>query len=232
MTTLDKAYRWWYRDPLTKILFKGTFAKIGVRNLRWTNYASVTGKTPEKRDQMLRQTEQAFAALRHRPDHVIAFPDGTDRSGVSRGPVFAAWPVWHSRCRSPFWGCPLRGGAVGLLGRAAMVAVRAADLRPRGAGLGRDGRTALTVAGTGRSYGGPGGAGGRRWRRHHVLSRPVSRDPAISRFARPRRAGSCPAAGTAPTWQQISGGDLDADRVRVIEYTVNVAGRARRSWSA
>ena len=63
MTTPDKAYRWWYRDPLTKILFKGTFAKIGVRNLRWTNYASVTRKTPEQRDQMLQQTEQAFAAL-------------------------------------------------------------------------------------------------------------------------------------------------------------------------
>jgi NAD(P)H dehydrogenase (quinone) len=63
MTTPGMAYRWWYRDPLTKILFKGTFAKIGVRNLRWTNYASVTGKTPEQRDQMLQQTEQAFAAL-------------------------------------------------------------------------------------------------------------------------------------------------------------------------
>jgi NAD(P)H dehydrogenase (quinone) len=43
MTTPDKAYRWWYRDPLTKILFKGTFAKIGVRNLRWTNYAGLRG---------------------------------------------------------------------------------------------------------------------------------------------------------------------------------------------
>ena len=63
MTTPDKAYRWWYRDPLTKIMFKGTFAKIGVPNLRWTNYASVTGKTPEQRHQMLQQTEQAFAAL-------------------------------------------------------------------------------------------------------------------------------------------------------------------------
>jgi hypothetical protein len=40
---------------------------------------------------------------------------------------------------------------VGLLGLAGMVAVRAADLRsPAGPGLGRDGRTALTVAGTGR----------------------------------------------------------------------------------
>ena len=63
MTTPDKAYRWWYRDPLTKILFKGTFAKIGVKNLRWTNYASVTAKTPEQRAGMLERTEQAFAAL-------------------------------------------------------------------------------------------------------------------------------------------------------------------------
>ena len=54
MTTPDKAYRWWYRDPLTKILFKGTFAKIGVKNLRWVNYASVTTKTIEQRQQLLR----------------------------------------------------------------------------------------------------------------------------------------------------------------------------------
>jgi putative NADPH-quinone reductase len=66
MTTPDKAYRWWFRDPLTKILFKGTFAKIGVKNLRWTNYASVTSKSPEQRDKMLRETEHAFAALRPR----------------------------------------------------------------------------------------------------------------------------------------------------------------------
>ena len=63
MTTPHAAYRWWYRDPLTKILFKGTFAKIGVRNLRWTNYASVTAKTPGQRAGMLERTEQAFAAL-------------------------------------------------------------------------------------------------------------------------------------------------------------------------
>jgi NAD(P)H dehydrogenase (quinone) len=63
MTTPDKAYRWWYRDPLTKIMFKGTFGKIGVKNLRWTNYDSVTDKTAEQRDRLLRQTEQAFAAL-------------------------------------------------------------------------------------------------------------------------------------------------------------------------
>jgi len=63
MTTPDRVYRWWYRDPLTKILFKGVFAKIGVKNLRWTNYASVTDKTPEQRERMLLDTESAFAAL-------------------------------------------------------------------------------------------------------------------------------------------------------------------------
>jgi NAD(P)H dehydrogenase (quinone) len=34
-----------------------------VKNLRWTNYASVTAKTPEQRAGMLERTEQAFAAL-------------------------------------------------------------------------------------------------------------------------------------------------------------------------
>jgi putative NADPH-quinone reductase len=64
MTTPDKAYRWWYRDPLTKIMFKGAFGKIGVKNLRWTNYADVTAKTAEQRERMLRDTETAFASIR------------------------------------------------------------------------------------------------------------------------------------------------------------------------
>jgi NAD(P)H dehydrogenase (quinone) len=63
MTTPDKAYRWWYRDPVTKILFKGTFGKIGVKNLVWHNYDSVTEKTPEQRGQMIARTEMAFAQL-------------------------------------------------------------------------------------------------------------------------------------------------------------------------
>jgi NAD(P)H dehydrogenase (quinone) len=63
MTTPDKAYRWWYRDPLTKILFKGTFGKIGIKDLRWINFDRVTDKTSERRQQMLRDTEARFAAL-------------------------------------------------------------------------------------------------------------------------------------------------------------------------
>jgi len=63
MTTPDKAYRWWYRDPLTKIMFKGTFGKIGVKNLKWINYASVTAVSDERRTQMLQDTEEYFAKL-------------------------------------------------------------------------------------------------------------------------------------------------------------------------
>jgi NAD(P)H dehydrogenase (quinone) len=63
MTTPDKAYRWWFRDPITKILFTGTFNKIGVKNLKWRNYASVTSRTNEQRQAMLDATEVYFAKL-------------------------------------------------------------------------------------------------------------------------------------------------------------------------
>ena len=63
MTTPDTAYRWWFRDPLTKILFKGTFGKIGVKNLRWINDAAITDKTVEQRERLLRETEERFAAM-------------------------------------------------------------------------------------------------------------------------------------------------------------------------
>ena len=63
MTTPDKAYRWWFRDPLTKILFKGTFSKIGVKNLTWVNYDKVADRTPEQRQQLLVDTEARFAKL-------------------------------------------------------------------------------------------------------------------------------------------------------------------------
>jgi NAD(P)H dehydrogenase (quinone) len=63
MTTPHAAYRWWFGDPVRKILFKGTFGKIGVKNLRWMNYASVTEKSSEQRQHMLEQTERYFAAL-------------------------------------------------------------------------------------------------------------------------------------------------------------------------
>jgi NAD(P)H dehydrogenase (quinone) len=63
MTTPDKAYRWWFGNPVIKIMFKGTFGKIGVKNLTWRNYASVTSKSPEQREKMLVDTERHFASL-------------------------------------------------------------------------------------------------------------------------------------------------------------------------
>jgi putative NADPH-quinone reductase len=63
MTTPDKAYRWWYRDPTTKIMFKGTFGKIGVKNLNWVNFAGITEKNDEQRKQLLEATRRRFAHL-------------------------------------------------------------------------------------------------------------------------------------------------------------------------
>jgi putative NADPH-quinone reductase len=73
MTTPDKAYRWWYRDPLTKILFKGTFGKIGIKDLRWINFDRVTDKTPEQRSRMLHDIQAHFAALS--PMRAVPPPD-------------------------------------------------------------------------------------------------------------------------------------------------------------
>jgi NAD(P)H dehydrogenase (quinone) len=75
MTTPEKVYKWWFRDPLTKIMFKGTFGKIGVRNLTWVNYASITEKTPAERQRLLEATEARFAALaRSQPTTGRRFP--------------------------------------------------------------------------------------------------------------------------------------------------------------
>lgn len=66
MTTPDAAYRWWFRDPVTKIMFKGTFGKVGVKNLVWRNYAGITAKSAAQRQRMLDETERRFAGLADR----------------------------------------------------------------------------------------------------------------------------------------------------------------------
>ncbi|WAC57295.1 NAD(P)H-dependent oxidoreductase [Gordonia sp. SL306] len=63
MTTPHPVYRWWFGDPVTKIMFRGTFGKIGVKNLRWHNYANVTAAGNERRAALLTSTEQRFAQL-------------------------------------------------------------------------------------------------------------------------------------------------------------------------
>ena len=63
MTTPTAAYRWWFGDPMRKILFRGTFGKIGVKNLRWRNYANVADRTDAERARLLDETAAYFAAL-------------------------------------------------------------------------------------------------------------------------------------------------------------------------
>ena len=63
MATPDAVYRWWFRNPLIKIIFKGIFDKIGIKNLKWINFARTAQKTSAQRERMLRHTEARFAAL-------------------------------------------------------------------------------------------------------------------------------------------------------------------------
>lgn len=63
MSTPEPLYRWWFGNPLTKIAFRGTFRKIGVRNLRWINHSGVADRTERKRLDMLRAVEERFARL-------------------------------------------------------------------------------------------------------------------------------------------------------------------------
>ncbi|WP_243062176.1 NAD(P)H-dependent oxidoreductase [Humibacter sp. RRB41] len=63
MTTPTAAYRWWFGDPVTKVMFKGAFGKIGVKNLRWRNYDRVEHRTPLQRQRMIDATEQYFSRL-------------------------------------------------------------------------------------------------------------------------------------------------------------------------
>ncbi|MBW7454990.1 NAD(P)H-dependent oxidoreductase [Paenibacillus sepulcri] len=63
MSTPDFIYRWLFGNPVTKILFRGTFRKIGIRKLRWFNYTGMKNRSPETRRQYLIKTEQRFAQL-------------------------------------------------------------------------------------------------------------------------------------------------------------------------
>ncbi|MGJ7499387.1 NAD(P)H-dependent oxidoreductase [Variovorax sp. ZT5P49] len=63
MATPDFLYRWLFGNPITKIFFRGTFRKIGVKNLRWMNFSNPAGKTPARREDMLEETMARFAAL-------------------------------------------------------------------------------------------------------------------------------------------------------------------------
>ncbi|MGG7465764.1 NAD(P)H-dependent oxidoreductase [Plantibacter sp. YIM 135347] len=63
MTTPDLIYRWLFGNPITKILFRGTFRKIGVRRLRWLNFTNPSSRTLHERQRILQGVEDRFAGM-------------------------------------------------------------------------------------------------------------------------------------------------------------------------
>lgn len=63
MSTPEPIYRLVLGNPLTKIAFRGTFRKIGVRGLAWRNHSGVAAWSDERRADALGAVEQRFARL-------------------------------------------------------------------------------------------------------------------------------------------------------------------------
>src|ERR1035437_5748255 len=63
MSTPSFVYRWILGNPLPKVMFRGTFRKIGVKELRWFSAVDPAGKTLDARQRQLQKTETQFAQL-------------------------------------------------------------------------------------------------------------------------------------------------------------------------
>lgn len=63
MATPEAAYRMILGSPLIKMLFRGTFRQIGIKNLTWLNHSNPMAKTPEQRAEMLNRVEERMAKL-------------------------------------------------------------------------------------------------------------------------------------------------------------------------
>lgn len=61
MSTPHFVYRWIFGSPAVKILFRGTFRKMGIHKLKWHSYAGMENRTLEQRQRRLAQTERMFA---------------------------------------------------------------------------------------------------------------------------------------------------------------------------
>lgn len=63
MTTRLGLYRWWFRRPGHRILFRGTFKLIGVRRVRWFSFEGPAQRSADWRAAQLRRVERYFEAL-------------------------------------------------------------------------------------------------------------------------------------------------------------------------
>jgi len=63
MSTPTLLYRVLFSSANTKIALRGTFGKIGVKNLSWVGHGGIDRSTEQSRARMLRRVEQRFAGL-------------------------------------------------------------------------------------------------------------------------------------------------------------------------
>ncbi|WP_084102186.1 NAD(P)H-dependent oxidoreductase [Demequina sp. NBRC 110051] len=61
MSTPQWIYRTVFGSPLTKMMFRGAFRKMGVKNLKWINESDPAGRTLEQRERALAGIERRFA---------------------------------------------------------------------------------------------------------------------------------------------------------------------------
>ncbi|MGV8969191.1 MAG: NAD(P)H-dependent oxidoreductase [Microbacteriaceae bacterium] len=64
MTTPAPLYSLWFCAPGNRMLLRGTFALIGIRNLRWVNVGRSAARGAASRARVLSQTRRRFASLR------------------------------------------------------------------------------------------------------------------------------------------------------------------------
>jgi len=63
MSTPNMLYRWLFGNPVTKILFRGTFLKMGFSKFKWYNFSSVDKKSLTKRQEILNEFENKMRNL-------------------------------------------------------------------------------------------------------------------------------------------------------------------------
>lgn len=63
MSTPHFLYKWVFGNPITKILFRGTFRKMGIHKLKWYNYTGMEKRSLEQRQQYLLKTEKLFSKM-------------------------------------------------------------------------------------------------------------------------------------------------------------------------
>lgn len=61
MATPTYIYRWLFGNPITKMVFRGTFRKMGIHSLKWYNYSGMEKRTLAQRQTRLEKTEKLFA---------------------------------------------------------------------------------------------------------------------------------------------------------------------------